>query len=198
MADGAAMASTRVPISLRLPAAVMREIDDYVAKTGVRKTDAVVHFLQLGIDSERNEDAGDRLSAMEARLDMLVDLVKGMGTGGQLVGRSEPGDQSVQDIFRTARDAVRGVAENYPAIRLAYLFGSVARGEARDESDIDLRLVIDRDERFNLHDLEHFCKEVERKTGREVDAVTASVIKNKVLAEAIEREKVLVYERKEH
>ena len=41
-------------------------------------------------------------------------------------------------------------------------------------------------------------KRIEQQTGREVDVVSADVIKNANLAAAIEREKVLVYEREEH
>ena len=48
---------------------------------------------------------------------------------------------------------------------------------------------------FNLHDLFQFAKRIERMTGRKVDVVSTKDLKNESLAAAIEREKVLVYER---
>ena len=176
--DASSNVMTRVPVSLRLPASVMSEIEAYAAEANVRKTDAFLHFLNLGIESERVGRDGDRLRAVEARLDEILSIVRGG-----------------EDVLAKAREAIAEVAVGYPGIEKAYVFGSVARGEASAESDIDLRLVIDRDEGFSLHELEHFCKEVERKTGRSVDVVTARNVKNKALAAAIERDKVLVFER---
>lgn len=173
----------RVPISLRLPAAMMEEIDAYASKSGIRKTDAFLHFLNLGIESERTRGEADRLQAMEERIEEILALI-----------RKVP-DSMVESVLPDVRSAVTAAAADYPAIKQAYLFGSMARGTATTDSDIDLRLVIDRKAKFNLHALEHFCKAVEQQTGREVDVVTASVIKNKELAEAIERDKVLIYER---
>lgn len=86
-------------------------------------------------------------------------------------------------------------ADQFPAIVRAYVFGSCARGEQTPESDIDVRLVLDRSERFNLRDLAQFAKRVEQKTGLEVDVVTAEKVADPALSAAIEREKVLVYER---
>lgn len=177
--------ATRVPVSLRIPASIASEVDAYAEKSGIRRTDALLHFLRLGLEAEGG-GAGDRLRRMEAQLDELLSLVR------------EEARPSPEEILESARGAVSEVAATYPAIRKAYLFGSVARGEADAGSDIDVRLIVDRAKRFNLHDLEHFCKDVERRTGREVDAVTSQAIKNENLAAAIERDKVLAYEREEH
>ena len=177
-------AVVRVPVSMRLPAEITSEIDAFAEKANMRKTDAYLHFIRLGLESEGKRDERDRLSAMEARIDEILALVKG-----------ERASEGAVDTVARVREAVATIAVDYPAIREAYLFGSMARGTITDESDIDLRLVIDREKGFNLHDLEHFCKEVERATGRSVDAVTAKTVKNKSLAAAIERDKVLIYER---
>ena len=48
---------------------------------------------------------------------------------------------------------------------------------------------------FTLFEVSQFQKHLERACGRAVDVVTAKQIKNPNLAAAIEREKVLVYER---
>ena len=170
--------TTRIPISLRLPASIMCEIEAYAAESNVRKTDAFLYFLQLGIESNRSDREGSRFSAIEERLDEIISLVR-----------------CREDVLTRVKSAVLEVAADYPGIRKVYVFGSVARGEVTADSDIDLRLIIDRSKRFNLHDLEHFCKSVESKTNRSVDAVTSQVVKNEALAAAIERDKVLIYER---
>ena len=188
--------TSRVPVSLRIPAAIMEEVDAYAARNGVRRTDAFLRYLQMGIDKQRDACTNDRLSSIETQIDTLTKLM--MEFGKALVSDDEKKSFRSQHAFNIARHAIRETAEKYPAIREAYLFGSVARGEANDESDVDVRLVIDRDEHFNLHDLEHFCKTVEHLTGHEVDVVTASTIKNTSLAKAIERDKVMVYEREKH
>ena len=92
-------------------------------------------------------------------------------------------------------EAVAREAAMFPAIERVVLFGSFARGEATLASDIDLRIEVDRGEPFSLYDLARFQKAVGRRTGREVDAVTADAIANENLAAAIAREGRVVYER---
>lgn len=91
--------------------------------------------------------------------------------------------------------AVATAAEPYPAIRRVVLFGSQARGDAGPGGDIDLRLMLDARERFSAMNLAAFCGEVEDATGRQVDAVTTEHIEHERLAQAIEREGVVIYER---
>ena len=67
--------------------------------------------------------------------------------------------------------------------------------EHDEESDVDVRIERDESMPFNLHDLFQFAKRIERMTGRKVDVVSTKDLKNESLAAAIEREKVLVYER---
>ncbi len=70
-------------------------------------------------------------------------------------------------------EAVREVLENFDEVRLAYLFGSVAAGTARPESDLDVavtlipgagRVVVDR-----------LIEALERVSGRTVDLVDLSL-----------------------
>lgn len=95
------------------------------------------------------------------------------------------------------REAIAQAAAAFPAIRKAYLFGSFARGTFGDESDVDVRIEYDADGSFSLRELAQFQKRIEQATGREVDVVSARRLKNESLEAAIEREKVLVYEREE-
>ncbi|WP_283170943.1 type II toxin-antitoxin system RelB/DinJ family antitoxin [Curtanaerobium respiraculi] len=92
--------------------------------------------------------------------------------------------------------AIADASSAFPAIERAWLFGSFATGSQNAQSDIDVRLDLDRESgSFTLNDVANFAKRVERLTGREVDVVTSRVIGNKNLAAAIEKEGVLVYER---
>ena len=82
-----------------------------------------------------------------------------------------------------------------PPSRRATCLGPFARGDFAAESDVDVRLEYDGVAPFTLFEVSQFQKHLERACGRAVDVVTAKQIKNPNLAAAIEREKVLVYER---
>ena len=86
-------------------------------------------------------------------------------------------------------------AAKFPAIGKAILFGSIARGDAGPQSDVDLRLVLDRSKQFSLYDLARLQKALEKRLSREVDIITANKLKNQNLATAIEQEGVTIYER---
>ncbi|MEC4176549.1 nucleotidyltransferase domain-containing protein [Adlercreutzia sp. R7] len=91
-------------------------------------------------------------------------------------------------------DAVAAECARFAAITKGYVFGSFARGDFAAESDVDVRLEYDKTAPFTLFEVSQFQKHLERVCGRAVDVVTARQIKNPNLADAIEREKVLVYE----
>ncbi len=88
----------------------------------------------------------------------------------------------VLDILRTNREVLEGIG-----VRSLALFGSVARGEGRVDSDIDLLVEFDRPTGFfGLIRLQHFLEEL---LGCRVDVSTSASLKPrvraKVLAEAI-------------
>ena len=89
------------------------------------------------------------------------------------------------------------IASRFPGIERAWLFGAFARNQQTTDSDIDIRLEVDREAGFNLHDLVSFTKMMEQETGRACDVITASTIKSRSLAQAIKRDGVCAYERKE-
>ncbi len=91
-------------------------------------------------------------------------------------------------------DAVVAFAEKRKGIKSVMLFGSYARGEATPQSDIDLRVVVDDQEQTGLISISSFADEIREATGRDVDVVTASDLRDD-MAEAIEREGVKIYER---
>jgi hypothetical protein len=169
--------AVREPVSLRLPHETAARVEAYADERGLRKTDAYLHFIELGLEAE---GADAHLGAIDGRLDEILALLR---------GRPETLDPE------PVRRAVARVAAEFPAIRQAYVFGSFARGDAGPRSDVDVRVVLDRTVPFGLSGLARFAKRVEQESGRECDVVSSDVIKNEALAAAIEREKVLVYER---
>ncbi len=76
----------------------------------------------------------------------------------------------------------------------AYLFGSFARGDHKDDSDIDLYVEFDPDVPIGLEFVKMYL-ELKELTGREVDIVTEKSI-SKYIKPRVEEEKVLIYERK--
>ena len=67
------------------------------------------------------------------------------------------------------------------------MFGSVARGEAGEDSDIDL--LVDFDPDSSLFDLLHLTQELEQLLGHRVDVVSTGGLKDRdetILAEAVD------------
>jgi len=81
-----------------------------------------------------------------------------------------------------ARERVLQAALRH-GIRDVRMFGSVARDEATDESDIDL--LVDLEPGRTLVDLIGFQQEAEKILGVEVDAVAQRFLKRRVRAQAI-------------
>ena len=91
-----------------------------------------------------------------------------------------------QDILNRLQSIKEDVVRNYP-VKNVGVFGSVARDEQTDESDIDLLVEFSRPVGFvTFMRLEHFLSE---QMGKPVDLVTPDtlkpVIRDDVLAEVI-------------
>ena len=171
----------RTAVSLRLPSELVSTIEQFAFEHRLSKTDAFLHFLNRGIESEKHETEDDTLARIEQKVSETLRLIQGR--------------QDIANEKQLVADKIREVCSRFPAIERAYLFGSFARGTYSENSDVDIRLDIDASCVFNLRDLEHFSKQVEQLTGRSADVVTARTIKNTALREAIERDKELIYER---
>lgn len=110
--------------------------------------------------------------------------------GGGIREESASGELSLAVL----KDAIHRAARSYQEIRTVTLFGSRARGEARTDSDIDLRVACDEGEGFSLLRLSGFSSYVRELTRRDVDVVSAQQIDDALAAE-IARDGVLLYER---
>ncbi len=102
-----------------------------------------------------------------------------------------PGSDYVNGMRK--QDAIRLLRERAEAIRALgatslYLFGSVARDEARDESDLDLFIDYDPKSRFNALDLVGIKLFLEESLSLPVDVTTRDslhpVLKDRIVASA--------------
>src|SRR3989338_823074 len=73
------------------------------------------------------------------------------------------------------------------------LFGSVARGETEEKSDVDFLIEFPDNEKYTLFDLVELQENLESALGREVDVVTYRSLHH-LLKDRILREQVSIYE----
>ena len=80
-------------------------------------------------------------------------------------------------------------------VQKAWLFGSVARGEENENSDIDILFVPDRSGRpFTLLTMSGMNLDLHKLLGREIDLVEEGSLRP-YAEENVERDKILIYER---
>jgi predicted nucleotidyltransferase len=92
----------------------------------------------------------------------------------------------LQDLVQARRDQVKAVAARHHANRVR-LFGSVARGEDRPDSDIDL--LVDFTDDSSLFDVMHMTEELQEVLGHPVDVVSAGGLKDRdrgILLDSVE------------
>lgn len=92
----------------------------------------------------------------------------------------------IQELLKTKREAILELAARRGASNIR-IFGSVARGEAGPDSDVDL--LVDLDEDQSLFDQIALRQEIEDLLGRKVDLVTEQsiywLLRRRILKEAI-------------
>lgn len=90
------------------------------------------------------------------------------------------------DIVKEKREEILAIALKHGAFNVR-VFGSVARGDADEESDIDL--LVDLDAERSLFDLGALVAELNESMGRHVDVVTErglrERIRDRVVGEAV-------------
>ncbi len=168
--------------------------DDFAQSIGVS------HATLSALENGKGVSSQTLLSALEnLGLSLRVHSEEGClnlsfvgGCGDEEEQLAKPSDF---DERKRVFDAVGASCKLFPAISRAYLFGSFARGDFDDASDVDVRVELDEAYAFNLRDLAQLAKRIEKATGREVDIVSARDVKNVSLKQAIEQDKVMVYER---
>lgn len=89
------------------------------------------------------------------------------------------------------KDTVTDYFKDKP-VKTVYLFGSYARGEAKENSDVDLLLDLDYEKRIGL-EYARWWLALEKKFKRKVDLVPMDTAYPKVLKNA-EADKILMYQ----
>jgi predicted nucleotidyltransferase len=92
----------------------------------------------------------------------------------------------IDELLKQHRREILSLATRHGA-RNVRLFGSVARGQARPDSDVDL--LVEMEKRRNLLDLVAFWQDVEDLLGRRVDVVSDGgvnpYLRARILGEAV-------------
>jgi len=93
---------------------------------------------------------------------------------------------SIDELLKTRRSEILAIANRHGA-RNVRVFGSVARGEARPESDIDF--IVEMEPGRSLFDLGGLYYDLQQLLGMDVDVITEKGLKSRirarVLAEAV-------------
>ena len=87
------------------------------------------------------------------------------------------------------KEIVSRIGKKY-GIKNAYLFGSYARGEANENSDVDI--IIDRGDIKTFDDFADFRYELVNALGTDVDLITTVSVKPKFF-DLIKNDRVLLY-----
>jgi len=87
---------------------------------------------------------------------------------------------------------IREYLKDKPVFK-AYLFGSYAREDASDESDIDILLELDYSKHIGLEYVQ-MKLDIEKILNKSVDLVTDRAL-SKYIRPIVDKEKVLIYER---
>lgn len=136
------------------------------------------NILQIPIKTELRKKA--EMKAESLGFSSLQEMVRVLLT--QMVNsKRENVDFKVDDL-----------CEKY-GINYLGLFGSMARGEAKEDSDVDLLVKFDNKHSVGLFKLSQIQKDFEKRFGRRVDLVTKT---NKYIQPYIKKDLMTVYEKR--
>lgn len=91
--------------------------------------------------------------------------------------------QTIRDYFATQ-----------PVLK-AWIFGSYARGEEREDSDVDILVKYDPAARISLLTISHMMGELEQNTDKRIDLIEDGCLMP-FAVESANRDKKLIYERR--
>jgi predicted nucleotidyltransferase len=89
-------------------------------------------------------------------------------------------------------DLIRSVLKNDGRVSSAWLFGSLARGEEKIESDIDIMVELNNQKTYSMFDLIDIAHLIEQKINRKVDLVEKGFLKDFALKTA-EKDLIQIY-----
>lgn len=94
--------------------------------------------------------------------------------------------------FEEIRNNIRPFIEEY-GIKRVGIFGSYARGQAKESSDIDL--LFDFQKEFGIFGLSHLKLCLEEKLGKNIDILEFSTI-DPIIRDSILKDMVMIYEQR--
>lgn len=94
---------------------------------------------------------------------------------------------------QTMQHAIADYFKTQPVLK-AWIFGSYARGEQTEESDIDILILPDKSQHFSLFTLSEMYEDLKELLNREVDLITDGGLMP-FARESADRDKILIYER---
>ncbi len=128
------------------------------------------------------------------QIPMNPDLKKAAEKKAEMLGFSSLQEMvrvMLTQLTRKADVRVDDICEKY-GIDYLGMFGSTARGEAREDSDVDLLVRFGDDSNIGLFELDRIQRDLEIKFGKKVDLVTQ--LNKYILPEAMKNLKT-IYER---
>ena len=123
------------------------------------------------IQQQPRRAPGHRVTRENLGTTVMLEVKVAVCAGGVVTGMSP-----LRDLVEARREQVKAVAARHHASRVR-LFGSVARGDERPESDIDL--LVDFTDDSSLFDLMRMTRELEDLLGHPVDVVSAGGLKDR-------------------
>ncbi|MEX5285283.1 nucleotidyltransferase domain-containing protein [Selenomonas sputigena] len=90
-------------------------------------------------------------------------------------------------------EKIRPICEKY-GVKKLFLFGSYARGDATEKSDVDFRLISGRD--LDLFKMIGLRMDLEEALGKEVDLISQISKDSEIFKKYYERDAMLLYEAK--
>lgn len=148
-------------------------------------------FLGLCEELGMTASAAVNMLARQMLRDKKLPFVPSLGSDG---ASANPAEKSAVLTGDAITRAVHSAATGFPQIEKVILFGSYARDEATDASDVDLRILYTPKSGFSLLDLSAFASSVEGALGKSVDVVSKREL-DEVLAAEIARDGVTIYDR---
>ncbi len=106
------------------------------------------------------------------------------------IGSGQMAIQTVRslDDIRQQRDQIMALARQHRA-RQVSVFGSIVRGELREESDIDFLVEFETD--YKLHDHIRLTQGLQRLLGRRVEVVDRHALREELRATILEEAQIL-------
>jgi predicted nucleotidyltransferase len=78
----------------------------------------------------------------------------------------------------TITSSIKAVLKLDGRVEGAWLFGSIARGEAGPDSDVDVMVELNKKKKYSFFDLADIAYRIEQKINRKVDLVEKGSLKN--------------------